>query len=315
MTEQEHPTPPDAELAADAAPETAEELVWLSLDVQKAQRQIQRGMSELAEGIVSLAVALLEIRTRRLYRFDPDAECARSFAVFVTRRFQISERLARQYTDALATLGEAQYHALLRDYGAQRTFALALLHQADPALLAAFQQLPADERAAVPTPDIVALAERVTPADETALAQRVAQLEQELGRHQGWLQQSRQRVRDIEAMHQRMVQALLEERDGAQQDAERQQHEVQRLRNLLRQAQASRAAPPPPGALLPARGQEHVVVVLPVDVAALIEEVRAVRTKLAQFTQIPATEVPPEQRRALASSLQELVRVIATLEH
>ena len=55
-------------------------------------------------------------------------------------------------------------------------------------------------------------------------------------------QQSRQRLRDIEAMHQRMVQSLIDERDEARQDADRQQKEIKRLRALLRQP----LAPPTP---------------------------------------------------------------------
>jgi hypothetical protein len=102
---------------AEGAGDTADDLAWLSLEVQKAQRQINRGAGEMAEGIVGLSVVLLEIRRRRLYRFDQDGACARSFETFVSRRFNISERLARQYTDAIASLGEAQYHTLLRDIG------------------------------------------------------------------------------------------------------------------------------------------------------------------------------------------------------
>lgn len=298
--------------------DTADDLAWLSLEVQKAQRQIHRGASEMAEGIVGLSIALLEIRRRRLYRFDPDSACARSFETFVTRRFQISERLARQYTDAIASLGEAHYHALLRDAGIQRTFALALLHQADPALLEAFQMLPADERAAISAAQIEALAARAT--DDAEVAQRLAQLEQELGRNQGLLHQSRQRLRDVEAMHRRMVQSLIDERDAARQDADRQQHEIQRLRDMLRQTREQPVTPaaPPSPATEPAAQQverQSVVVVLPVDVAALVVDVRALSEKLERLTRINAADVPPDQRRDLASSLQTLNRLIQTLLH
>jgi len=312
---------PGASYEEEATGDTADDLAWLSLEVQKAQRQINRGASEMAEGIVGLSIALLEIRRRRLYRFDPDGTCARSFEVFVSRRFNISERLARQYTDAIASLGEAQYHALLRDIGVQRTFALALLHQADPALLEAFQMLPADEREAITATQIEALAQRVAPEDDAEVAQRLIQLEQELGRNQGLLQQSRQRLRDIEAMHQRMVQSLIDERDESRQDADRQQKEIKRLRDLLRQPPAPPAPPPPapapPVIEQPAQpnARQSVVVVMPFDVAALVIDVRALSEKLERLTQINAADVPPEQRRDLASGLQDLERLVNTLLH
>lgn len=312
---------PGASYDAEGTSDTADDLAWLSLEVQKAQRQINRGASEMAEGIVSLSVALLEIRRRRLYRFDQDSACARSFEMFVSRRFNISERLARQYTDAIASLGEAQYHALLRDIGVQRTFALALLHQADPALLEAFQMLPADEREAITAAQIETLAEQVTSEDDAEVAQRLAQLEQELGRNQGLLQQSRQRLRDIEAMHQRMVQSLIDERDEARQDADRQQKEIKRLRDLLRQPPAP-PTPPPPTSVPPVVEQpvqpserQSVIVVMPFDVAALVIDVRALSEKLERLTQINAADVPPEQRRDLASSLQALDQLVNTLLH
>lgn len=311
---------PGASYEEEATSDTADDLAWLSLEVQKAQRQINRGVSEMAEGIVGLSIALLEIRRRRLYRFDPDGTCARSFEVFVSRRFTISERLARQYTDAIASLGEAQYHALLRDIGVQRTFALALLHQADPALLEAFQMLPADEREAITATQIEALAQRVAPEDDAEVAQRLVQLEQELGRNQGLLQQSRQRLRDIEAMHQRMVQSLIDERDESRQDADRQQKEIKRLRDLLRQPPAAASpapAPAPPVIEQPAQpsARQSVVVVMPFDVAALVIDVRALSEKLERLTQINAADVPPEQRRDLASGLQDLERLVNTLLH
>jgi hypothetical protein len=302
----------------EGASDTADDLAWLSLEVQKAQRQINRGVSEMAEGIVGLSVALLEIRRRRLYRFDPDQACARSFEVFVTQRFHLSERLARQYTDAIASLGEAHYHALLRDLGIQRTFALALLHQADPALLEAFQMLPAEERDAITASQIETLAEQVMAEDQTAVAQRLAQLEQELGRNQGLLQQSRQRLRDVEAMHQRMVQSLIDERDEVRQDADRQQHELTRLRERLRQSAASPAPPagaavPPPRASPTQPDHERIVVITPIDVAALLIDVRALNEKLERLTQINAADVAPEQRRDLARSLEVLDRLVTTL--
>lgn len=312
---------PGAAYDAEGGNDTADDLAWLSLEVQKAQRQINRGASEMAEGIVGLSVALLEIRRRRLYRFDQDGACARSFEMFVSRRFNISERLARQYTDAIASLGEAQYHTLLRDIGIQRTFALALLHQADPALLEAFQMLPADEREAITATQIETLAAQVTADDDAEVAGRLTQLEQELGRNQGLLQQSRQRLRDIEAMHQRMVQSLIDERDEARQDADRQQKEIKRLRDMLRQPPP--AATPPPAApapraveqAVPPAERQSVIVVMPFDVAALVVDVRALSEKLERLTQISAADVPPEQRRDLASSLQILERLVKTLLH
>jgi DNA-binding CsgD family transcriptional regulator len=42
--------------------DTVDDLHWANLEIQKAQRQITRGMSELAEGIVSLSLILLELR-------------------------------------------------------------------------------------------------------------------------------------------------------------------------------------------------------------------------------------------------------------
>jgi hypothetical protein len=312
----------------DLPDDTADDLAWLSLEVHKAQRQVNRGASELAEGIVGMSVALLAIRRRRLYRFDRDDACARSFELFVHRRFGISERLARQCTDAIASLGEHQYHTLLRDIGMQRTFALALLNQADPALLEAFQMLPTDEREAITASQIEALAERVAVEDEPDREARLAQLEQELGRNQGLLQQSRQRLRDVEAMHQRMVQSLIDERDEARQDADRQQREIARLRDLLRPP-ASTTPPPPttPTAPVPssipaptqaepfetAHDPERVVVVLSLDLAALVVDVQALSAKLEQLRRIDRAAVPPEQRHDLLEHLQMLERQVRDL--
>ena len=67
--------------------ENTEELVWANLEIQKAQRQITRGMNELAEGIVSLSLVLLDVRRRRLYRFDPEYP---TFEAFVEQRHGIS---------------------------------------------------------------------------------------------------------------------------------------------------------------------------------------------------------------------------------
>lgn len=311
----------ESDPAAGAA-DTPDDLAWLTLEVQKAQRQIARGASAIAEGIVGLSVALLEIRRRRLYRFDPEAYCARSFETFVAQRFGISERSARQYTDALASLGEAQYHALLRDVGVQRTFALALLNQAEPTLVEAFQMLPAEERQAVTVAQIGQVTQALVPVAGAEVERRLAQLEQELGRSQGLLQQSQQRLREIEGMHQRTAQLLIDERDAARQDAEQQQHELERLRALLRQAQSGRTATsdtPPRGEAAPAAPEpqasspQSIVVVMPCDVAALVVDVRALSDKLERLAQINPADVPPEQRRELASGLQQLARLVATL--
>ena len=314
--------------------EDATSLSWLSLEVQKAQRLIYRGASEMAEGIVGLSVALLEIRQRRLYRLDPDPACACSFGVFVQQRFQISERLARQYTDALASLGEAHYHALLRDVGAQRTFALALLHKADPALLEAFQMLSASERRDVTATQITTVAKQVVA--ERGTTQRLEQLERELGRQQGLLQQSRQRLQDVESVHQQTVQTLIEERDTARRSSDQQQQEIQRLRERLRTAPPASPAPvsipvsippsvspsvsPVPPAAARTRGEAAaerpvVTVITTFDVGTLVIDVQALMAKLEQFSHAHAelTDVPIEQRRELARNLQRLGQVISDL--
>jgi len=293
--------------------DAADALAWLSLEVQKAQRQIVRGASEMAEGIVGPSVALLEIRQRRLYRLDPEPECAQSFAVFVQRRFQISERLARKYTDALASLGETRYQALLRDVGVQRTFALALLHQADAGLFEAFSDLAAHERAAVSTTQITAVAKQVV-AEQGGGAEQIARLVQELGRQQGLLQQSRQRLHDVESVHQQTVQALIEERDTVRRSSEQQEQEIRQLRERLRTrpvavgGSVGGSVSPPGRTRVDAAAVERpaVLVVNAFDVGTLVVEVRALQGKLEEFSRAEVGEIPVGQRRDLVQSLHAL---------
>lgn len=155
----------------------------------------------------------------------------------------------------------------------------------------------------------------MTADDDAKVAGRLTQLEQELGRNQGLLQQSRQRLRDIEAMHQRMVQSLIDERDEARQDADRQQKEIKRLRDMLRQPPPAATPPRAVEQAVPPAERQSVIVVIPFDVAALVVDVRALSEKLERLTQISAADVPPEQHRDLASSLQILERLVKTLLH
>ena len=300
--------------------DTIDDLHWANLEIQKSQRQITRGMSELAEGIVSLSLILLEVRRRRLYRFDQEFA---TFEGFVERRHGISAQQANLYVEALANLGQQQYRALISDLGFQRTYALAMLQKADPALVAAFQLLPLAERHAVTVAQIEAVDAAV--ADE--LRSRVAQLEQEIMREHGLLQQARRRLQEVEELHQRVTGGLIEERDSARQALDQEQNQAERLRKLLREAREqpgparmASSAPvgdaPPPALPAPPPADavtEAIVVVVACDVGAMISDVRSVNEKLARLTQISREEIPPEQRRALAGALQELGGTIQAL--
>lgn len=302
----------DSETAALAelggSDDTTDDLHWASLEIEKAQRQIARGMGELAEGIVSLSLALLELRRRRLYRFDP--ECA-TFEAFVERRHGISPQQALVYVEALTSLGPQQYRALVSDLGLQRTYALAMLKQADPALVAAFQLLPSDERRAITVSQI----ERVDAAVTGELRARVGQLEQEITRDHGLLQQARRRLQEVEELHQRVTGGLIEERDSARQALDQAQAQADRLRRLLSEArEPPRASPQAPAPGVPAEVvADTVVVVISCDVEALISDVRSVTEKLGRLTQIRREDIPPDHRRGLASALHDLSGCIQTL--
>lgn len=288
--------------------------------IQQAQRQITRGLNDLAEGMVSLSLILLEVRRRRLYRFDPAAP---TFEQFVMHRHGISAQHAKRYVDALTALGPQQYHTLLSDLGFQRTYALAMLQHADPTLVTAFQALPTPERHAVTVAQIEAVDATVT----AELRRQVAQLEQAITREQGLLQQTRRRLHDVEDLHQRVTSDLIEERDTARHALDQEQAQTERLRRLLRDASppatpdaarrpsASGAAPlaalPAPSPAPPVT--EAVVVVVTCDVGALLSDVRAVQEKLARLTQLRRDDLPSAERQALAEALRQLAATLQTL--
>jgi hypothetical protein len=307
--------PEQTQLAtSDATDDTPDDLAWAGLEIQRAQRQIVRGVSELAEGIVAMSLALLEVRRRRLYRFDPEYA---TFERYVEQRHGISADQARIYVDALTSLGEAQYRSLIADLGLQRTYALAMLKRADPTLVTAFQMLPTEERRAVTVTQIEAVDAVVT----SDLRTRVAELEQAITRDQGLLQQTRRRLQEAEELHQRVASGLIEERDTAQRALDDEQRQADRLRKLLAEARQTAAAsvaqgavsqPPPPG---PAEAAvtEAVLVVVTYDVPGLLTDVRALTEKLSRLAEVNRDDIPAEQRRELAGTLQSLLQVIRGL--
>lgn len=272
-------------------------------------------MSELAEGIVSLSLILLELRRRRLYRFDAEFP---TFEVFVERRHGISAQQANLYVEALASLGQTQYRTLISDLGFQRTYALAMLQKADPALVAAFQLLPPSERQAV----TVAQIESVDSAVTSELRARVSQLEQEITREQGMLKQARRRLQEVEELHQRVTGGLIEERDTIRRAFDQEHTQTERLRTLLNEAkqQAAHAtkaadAPPqlPPPVAVVEGVTEAVVVVVACDVGAMLSDVRALNEKIGRLAQVSREDIPPDQRRGLAVALHELDATIQAL--
>ncbi|PDV96511.1 hypothetical protein [Candidatus Chloroploca asiatica] len=313
---------PDTLAETDDPHATIDDLHRANRVIQQAQRQITRGLSDLAEGIVSLSLILLEVRRRRLYRFDPAAP---TFEQFVVQRHGISAQHAKRYVDALTALGPQQYHTLLSDLGFQRTYALAMLQHADPTLVTAFQALPTPERHAVTVAQIEAVDATVT----AELRRQVAQLEQAITREQGLLQQTRRRLHDVEDLHQRVTSDLIEERDTARHALDQEQAQTERLRRLLRDASPPPATPDatrrpsasgaaPLTAALPAPSPappvtEAVVVVVTCDVGALLSDIRAVQEKLARLTQLRRDDLPSTERQALAEALRQLAATLQTL--
>lgn len=303
--------------------DTVDDLHWANLEIQKAQRQIARGMSELAEGIVSLSLILLEVRRRRLYRFDAEFP---TFEAFVERRHGISAQQGNLYVEALTSLGQTHYRTLISDLGFQRTYALAMLQKADPALVAAFQLLPPDERRAV----TVAQIESVDAAVTSELRARVSQLEQEITREQGMLQQARRRLQEVEELHQRVTGGLIEERDTIRRAFDQEHTQTERLRTLLNEARQQTAhttkaaeATPPTGAATPPQlpppvttvedVTEAVVVIVACDIGAMLSDVRALNEKIGRLAQVSREDIPVEQRRGLAVALHELDATIQSL--
>jgi hypothetical protein len=87
---------------------------------------------------------------------------------------------------------------------------------------------------------------------------------------------------------------------------------------MLRQAQsvAANQVPEPHNAAAPDPDTaESVVVVMPLDVAALLIDVRALSAKLERLHQVNRSDLPVEQGRELAGSLQSLARLVNDLLH
>jgi hypothetical protein len=310
---------------AQASPDRPEDLAWASLEIARAQRQIVRGVSELAEGIVSLSLVLLEVRRRRLFRFDPEFQ---TFEAFVEQRHGISPEQANLYVEALLSLGEANYRSLLGDLGFQRTYALALLRRTDPALVAAFQALPAEERRAVTVAQIAAVDSAVT----EEVRARLAQLEQAITREQGLHQQTRRRLQEVEELHQRVSSSLIEERDNAQRALDQEQSQTERLRSLLAEAKKAPVAQPissqaspsraaggaataaalPPPIARPASG-EGVVVLVTCDIPGLVTDIEGLVEKLRRLADIQRDDLSADQRTHLARGLATLDETVAEL--
>lgn len=304
----DHPEAPDTSA-------THDDLQWANIEIQQAQRQITRGISELAEGIVRLSLVLHDVRQRRLYRFDPDCP---TFAAFVEQRHGISAHHANRYVEALRALGPQQYHTLLSDVGVQRTYALAMLQQTDPALVAAFQQLPSDERRAITVAQLEAVDSSVT----NELRARVQQLEQEITREQGLHSQARRRLQEVEELHQRVTSNLIEERDHARHALDQEQSQLERLRSLVAEARQrtstvatapsnAPALPPPVSAASPPT--ETVVVVVAYDLSALVSDLRAINDKLERLAHIRRDDLPIEQWSAVKQTMQTVRTTIQTL--
>jgi len=298
---------------------------WANMEIARAKRQIERGIDELAEGIVALSLILDDVRRRRLYRFDPQYP---TFEAFVEHRHGIAPSTARMYVDALTSLGEANYRRLLVDLGFQRTHALALLHRTDPSLVTGFLALPDAERKAITTNDIVAI-DRMA---QQTLQQRVRQLEQEILRERGLVKAAQDRLRDVERLHQRVEDELINERDEYKYALEKEQRETERLRELLRQARASGtgAASLPsiaPTVVMPtptvppvsngrqpsASGVESVVVTITIDIEGIIADLYALEAKARQLQHLEPEEVPAARLRALASAVQNAVETLQTV--
>jgi hypothetical protein len=280
--------------------ETAADLTRADVEIRRAQRQIARGVSELAEGIAGLSLVLLDVRRRQLYRFDPEFT---TFESFVEQRHGISVGQALAYVEALTSLGEDHYLALLNDLGFQRTYALAMLKQTDPTLMAAFQTLPDEERRTVTVAQIEAI-------DATVTNQvQVEELEQAIVRERGLHQHTRRRLQDLEELHQRVTGSLIEERDTAQRALDQEQHQTERLRRLLDETRRQTARPEPaaapepaptvPAQTLPALpppetdgSSEAVVVVVSTDLPALVNDLHGVARKLTRLSDTPPDESP-----------------------
>lgn len=304
--------PEQTQLATNGATDdTPDDLAWVGLEIQRAQRQIVRGVSELAEGIVAMSLALLEVRRRRLYRFDPEHA---TFERYVEQRHGISADQARIYVEALTSLGEVQYRSLIADLGLQRTYALVMLKRADPTLVTAFQMLPTEERRAVTVTQIEAVDAVVT----SDLRAHVAELEQAITRDQGLLQQTRRRLQEAEELHQRVASGLIEERDAAQRALDDEQRQADRLRKLLEEARRS-ATEALQGRVASSVAEQAeavtdaVVIVIACDIPSLVTDVHALAEKLQRLADVSREDISAEQRRVLAGALQALDQIIREL--
>lgn len=319
MTEgQESMSPATNDVTASPLEDATEELIWANLEIQKAQRQITRGVSELAEGVVNLSLVLLDVRRRRLYRFDAAYP---TFEAFVEQRHGINAKTAYQYVETLSSLGEAQYRTLISDVGVQRTYALAMLQRTDPMLLTAFQALPDDERHAI----TIAQIEAVDDAAAAELRSKVAQLEQDIIRERGLHQQSRKRLQEAEELHQRVSSDLIEERDAVRQELGQEQEHTERLRALIAETkrQSAACAPALPVAvhLIPPSTQSNqpqtvnAMVIGSYNVHDVVMEANTLAEKLSHLPTVDRDAIPIEQRRALAAVLQRLQRVMEVVLH
>lgn len=293
----------------------ANELSLANLEIQRTQRQIGRGMAELAEGIVGLSLILREVRKRQLYRFDPEYP---TFEQFVERRHGISADQALVYVEALESLGESHFRTLLTDCGLQRTYALAMLKRTDPTLVTAFQALPFEERTAITVAQIEQLDVHVT----TELQARLNQLEQEITREQGLLQQTKRRLQEAEELHQRVATSLIEDRDAAQHALDQEQEQTERLRKLLAEAQRSGSAKPAKESSLPIpqpiagspTSIEAIVTIVACDPKGLAIDIRSITQKLEQFVALPPQDISNDDRSLVMAALQSLIETIEHVE-
>lgn len=326
--------PPSCDLAAvpapplppnELVPATPDDLAWANLEIQRAQRQIERGVEELTEGIVALALILLDVRRRQLYQFDPEYP---TFDTFLEHRHGIHPMHAKMYVESIEQLGEAEFRTLLSDLGKQRTYALAMLRKTDPQQFLVVRQLPPAELRSLTEQEIRAIEAHAV----AELRARVADLELEVTRRQGMLHQTRERLQNVDALHRRVVTELVNERDRVQQALEQEQRETERLRDLIRQIRAQqyenqRGTGPSPAtrnghgnttdtkpALAPGQGAtksaapngndsitEATVVMVTCDIDGIIADMHALARKAERIQQLSATDVAPYLSRLRAA--------------
>jgi hypothetical protein len=107
-------------------------------EIRAACRQMNRGMSELADAKVRLAMILLRLRQRQDYRNWGYAKLEE----YLHQVHKIGKDAAHDYMRSLESLGPDMMRRLLMDVGAQRTYALAQIREIAPDTFDAMLALP-----------------------------------------------------------------------------------------------------------------------------------------------------------------------------